>query len=121
MQMLAAPVKDDLEDRMQVRQGRVTADEESAPEQRTHLTQDDTQLIDAGRFRWLVHMGERSAMRGVAQDIPPEFSTLPETAGVATVSHARVPSVSIVSHAPGASVSVVSHGRERRRVPAGAP
>ena len=48
MQMLAAPVKDDLEDRMQVRQGRVAADEESTPDQRTDLTQDDTQLIDTG-------------------------------------------------------------------------
>jgi hypothetical protein len=55
MQMLAAPVKDDLEDSMKLRQGSVTADEESAPDERTDLTQDDTQLIDTGRFRWLAH------------------------------------------------------------------
>ena len=55
IQMLAAPVKDDLEDRMQVRQGCVAADEEAAPDQRTDLTQDNTQLIDTGRFRWLAH------------------------------------------------------------------
>jgi len=55
MPMLAAPVKDDLEDRMQVRQGCVAADEKAAPDQRTDLTQNNTQLIDTGRFRWLAH------------------------------------------------------------------
>ena len=51
VEMLAAPVKDDLEDGMEVRQGGVAADEESAPDERTDLAQDDTQLIDTRRFR----------------------------------------------------------------------
>jgi hypothetical protein len=40
---------------MEVRQGGVAADEESAPDERTDLAQDDTQLIDTGRFCWLAH------------------------------------------------------------------
>src|SRR5712692_9997091 len=55
VQMLAAPVKDDLEDGMEVREGGVAADEESAPDERTDLAQGDTQLIETGRFRWLTH------------------------------------------------------------------
>jgi hypothetical protein len=51
VEMLAAPVKDDLEDGMEVRQGGVAADEESAPDERTDLAQDDTQLRDTRRFR----------------------------------------------------------------------
>ncbi len=53
--MLVAPVKDDLEDGMEVRQGGIAAHEQSTPDERTDLAQDDTQLIDAGRFRWLTH------------------------------------------------------------------
>ena len=48
VEMLAAPVKDDLEDGMEVRQGGAAADEEAAPDERTDLAQDDTQLIEAG-------------------------------------------------------------------------
>ncbi len=55
VEMLATPVKHDLEDRMQVCQGGVAADEESAPDERTDLAQDDAELIDAGRFDGLIH------------------------------------------------------------------
>jgi len=55
VEMLAAPVKDDLKDGMEVREGSVAADEESAPDERTDLAQDDTQLIDTRWFRWLTH------------------------------------------------------------------
>jgi hypothetical protein len=55
VQMLAAPVQDDLEDGVELRQGGVAADEESAPDERTDLSEGDTQLIDTGRFRWLAH------------------------------------------------------------------
>ena len=55
VQMFAAPVKDDLQHGVEVRQGRVAADEQSAPDERTDLAQDDTQLIDTGRFQWLAH------------------------------------------------------------------
>jgi hypothetical protein len=51
VEMLAAPGKHDLEDRVQVRKGGVAADEESTPDERTDLTQDNAKLIDAGRFR----------------------------------------------------------------------
>jgi hypothetical protein len=53
--MLATPVKDDLQDSVELRQGRVAADKESAPDKRTHLAQGDTQLIDTGQFQWLAH------------------------------------------------------------------
>lgn len=55
VEMLAAPVKDDLADNMEVREGGIAADEQSAPDERTDLAQDDTQLIDTRRFRWLAH------------------------------------------------------------------
>ena len=55
MQMLAAPVKDDLKDDVELRQGGVAADEESAPDEWTDLAQGDTQLIETGQFRWLAH------------------------------------------------------------------
>ena len=55
VQMLAAPVQDDLEDGVELRQGGVAANEESAPDERTDLSEGDTQLIDTGRFRWLAH------------------------------------------------------------------
>src|SRR5713101_6360669 len=55
VQMLAAPVKDDLKDGVELRQGGIAADEESAPDERTDLAQGDTQLIETGRFRWLAH------------------------------------------------------------------
>jgi len=55
VEMLAAPVKDDLEHGMEVRQGGVAAEEKSAPDERTDLVQDDTQLIDTRQFRWLAH------------------------------------------------------------------
>src|SRR5712691_8135783 len=55
VQMLATPVQDDLEDGVELRQGGVAADEESAPDERADLAQRDTQLIDIGQFRWLAH------------------------------------------------------------------
>ena len=45
----------DLKDGMELRQGRVAADKESAPDKRTNLAQGDTQLIDTGQFQWLAH------------------------------------------------------------------
>jgi len=38
-----------------VRQGHVTTYEQTAPDERTDLSQDNTQLIDARRFYWLDH------------------------------------------------------------------
>ena len=55
VQMLAAPVKDDLKDDVELRQGGVAADEESAPDEWTDLAQDDAELIDAGWFNRLIH------------------------------------------------------------------
>ncbi len=55
VQMLATPVKHDLKDGMELRQGGAAADEESAPDERADLAQSDTQLIDIGQFRWLAH------------------------------------------------------------------
>ena len=55
MQMLIVPVESDLEDGVEVSQGGVAADEETAPDENADLSQDDTQLIDAGRFNGLAH------------------------------------------------------------------
>jgi hypothetical protein len=57
VQMLTTPVKHDLKDGMELRQGGVAAAEESAPDERADLAQSDTQLIDIGQFRWLAHRG----------------------------------------------------------------
>jgi hypothetical protein len=54
VQMLITPGKDDLQDRVEVRQGRIAADEQAAPDQRTDASKDHTQLVDA----WLTH-GQR--------------------------------------------------------------
>jgi hypothetical protein len=40
---------------MELRQGGVVADEESAPDEWTDLAQGDTRLIETGQFQWLVH------------------------------------------------------------------
>jgi hypothetical protein len=55
VEMLAAPVKDDLEDGREVRQGRVTTHEQTAPDEWTDLAQDDAELIDAEWFNGLIH------------------------------------------------------------------
>lgn len=55
VQMLAAPVKDDVEDGVELRQGGVAGDEEWTPAERAHLSQHNTELIDAGRYDGPVH------------------------------------------------------------------
>ena len=55
VQMFITPVESDLQHRVEVRQGRVTTHEQTAPDERTDLSQDDTQLIDGRRFYWLAH------------------------------------------------------------------
>ncbi len=47
--MFPAPVKDNLEDGMKLREGGVTADEEAPPDERTDIPQDDTELRDTGQ------------------------------------------------------------------------
>jgi hypothetical protein len=49
MQMFTAPIKDELEDGMQLGEGGVTADEEAPPDEGTDVPQDDTEPIDAGQ------------------------------------------------------------------------
>jgi hypothetical protein len=51
VEMLATPVKDDLPDNMELRQGSVAADKESAPDKQTNLARGETQFIDTGRFQ----------------------------------------------------------------------
>jgi len=45
---------------VELRQGGVVADEESAPDEWTDLAQGDTQLRETGQFRWLVHGWSRA-------------------------------------------------------------
>jgi len=70
VQMPAAPVQDDVQDGVELRQGGTAADEESAPDERTDLAQGDTQLIETGRFRWLAH-GLSVAQYAVSLKISP--------------------------------------------------
>src|SRR5439155_8955074 len=55
VQMFIAPVESDLEHGVEVRQGRVATDEQTAPDEWTDLAQDDAELIDAGWFNRLIH------------------------------------------------------------------
>ncbi len=55
VQVCIAPVESDLEHCVELCQGGIAADEESAPDERTDLAQDDAQLIDAGWFNGLMH------------------------------------------------------------------
>ena len=70
VEMLATPVKDDLKGNVELRQGHVAADKESAPDKRTNLAQGDTQLIDTGQFQWLAH-GVSVAQYAVSLKISP--------------------------------------------------
>jgi hypothetical protein len=83
--MLATPVKDDLEDGMEVGQSGVAADEESTPDERTDLAQDDTQLIDTGWFRWLTHRVS-VAQSAVSLKASPRNLALSVVRGSSTVS-----------------------------------
>ena len=81
VQMLAAPVKDDLKDGVELRQGGVAVDEESTPNERTDLAQGDTQLIETGRFQWPAH-GWSVAQYAVSLKLSPRnlaLSLLPNT------------------------------------------
>ncbi len=50
MQMFTAPVKDELEDVMELREGGVTVNEKAPPDERTDAPHDDTELINAGQW-----------------------------------------------------------------------
>ena len=47
VQVLITPGKYDLQDRVEVRQGCVAADEQAAPDQRTDASKDNAELVDA--------------------------------------------------------------------------
>ena len=49
MQMLITPGKQDLQQRMEVRQGGIAVHQHPTPDEWTDATQDDTQLVDAER------------------------------------------------------------------------
>jgi hypothetical protein len=66
---------------MEVREGGVAADEESAPDERTDLAQDDTQLIDTRRFRWLTHRLS-VAQCAVSLKVSPRYLALSMLEGV---------------------------------------
>ena len=55
MQVLVAPVEDDLQHGVELGQGRVASDQESTPDERADASQDDTQLIDIRVYSVLVH------------------------------------------------------------------
>ena len=55
VQVFIAPVESDLQHRVEVRQGRITTNEQATPDEWTDLSQDDAELIDAERFNGLIH------------------------------------------------------------------
>ncbi len=82
VQVFITPVESDLQHRVEVRKGRVTTHEQPARDQRTDLTQDDTELIDAGRFNGLMH----------AQSVPrraPHFKVSPRNLALSIIIVAR--------------------------------
>jgi hypothetical protein len=62
---------------VELRQGHVAADKESASDKRTNLAQGDTQLIDTGQFQWLAHGGS-VAQYAVSLKISPRNLALRE-------------------------------------------
>jgi hypothetical protein len=63
--MRITPGKQDLQDRMEVRQGGRTVHQHPTPDERADATQDDTQLLDAERHRRWSH-----ALRGAHRIVP---------------------------------------------------
>jgi hypothetical protein len=55
VQMLVASVKYNLEDVVKMFQSGIAAHEETVPDGGVHPSQDDTQLVDAGRCTGLAH------------------------------------------------------------------
>jgi hypothetical protein len=49
VQMLVTPGKQDLQDGMEMCQGRLTLDKDTAPDEWTDAPEDDTELVDAER------------------------------------------------------------------------
>ena len=73
VQVFVAPVEDDLEHVVEVRQGGVTAHEETAPDERTDLAQDDTQLIDvwavSGAGSWAERTRSTISLKGSPRNL----------------------------------------------------
>ena len=65
MQMLVTPGKQDLQDGMEVRQGRIAAHQHATPDEWADAAQDDAELVDA---EWC---GSGSHALRVAQSIVP--------------------------------------------------
>jgi hypothetical protein len=55
MQVLVAPVEEDLEHVMEVCQRRVASDKESTPDERADAAQDNAQLIDVQNCSVVIH------------------------------------------------------------------
>jgi hypothetical protein len=54
VQVFVAPIKENLKHKVELGQGGVASHQESSPDERTDISQDDTQLIDVGRqWVWL--------------------------------------------------------------------
>ena len=71
VQMLVAPVKYPLEDVVKRCQSGIAAHEETAPDEGADPSEDDTQLVDAGRCTGLAHGAERTAENTLLQGLPP--------------------------------------------------
>ena len=52
--MLITPGKHDLEQRVEVCKGHRTPDQDTAPDERADVPEDDPQLVNL-EFRWLIH------------------------------------------------------------------
>jgi len=81
MQMLVTPGKHNLQDHMQVRQGRIAPDKDMAPDERADAAQDDPQLIDAEQCGRCSH-ALRVAQGSVPLKGSPRYLTLSQEVGI---------------------------------------
>ena len=75
VQMLVTPGKQDLQERMQVREGHIAADEHPAPDERADASEDDAELVDAERCSRGCH-ALRVAQRSVPLKGSPRYLAL---------------------------------------------
>ena len=72
VQMLVTPGKQDLQDRMEVRQGGCAVHQHPTPDERADAAQDDPQLVDAAGIA-AVACPERSDVIRATQGLPPDI------------------------------------------------
>ena len=104
VQMLIAPGKQDLQNRMELRQSRPTAHQHPAPDERADAAQDDPQLVDA---EW--GSSGSHALR-VAQS-PTPLKGVPRYLTLSIIRECAPVGVAIIAECAPATGAVVAPGR----------